>query len=604
MCGIFALFLKRPLTDSDISLGRQGTEALAHRGPDAAGEWFDRDAGVYLGHRRLSIIDLTEASDQPTVRDGLALSFNGEIYNYRSLRERLKGLGADFQTTGDTEVLFEAWRHWQTRAVEHVDGMLAFALWDGQHGWLAVDRYGEKPLYYAQTPEGLVISSELVTLVRAVGARPAMSQEQIAGFMALGYIAPPTTAYENIFRIMPATVSRITQGRIEQSHTYWTPPWGEPGKGAVQPVTDKELDRVQEGLIAAVESRLEADAPTCLFLSSGVDSSLIAAIAAKDLNRDLNCFTVSFPRGDTHDEALAAAETAGYLGLSHQVLENADSPDDVPTSYFLDMLGQPSDDLTLASLHQMAKAAAAKGYKVALTGTGGDEITFGYNKHAHFYRLRHLFNAPAWARKLAGFLAAPLSGWSSKAQTLRFSTMVEDCERYVAVKNYPTISGLRELPGFETWCHTQFPASETPIEYQVPHFELESVLAHHRLVSGDVGSMRSSLEARTPFLAPGLQDIVAELDPRILLAHGQKAILRKVLQRYLPEKMVDRPKLGFLFPDDRYLDVFAGQPPIAPLPRRAIDGIWRRREQTGWRSLAVRMAVLSEFQQWQAGELS
>src|SRR5215213_4628822 len=161
MCGVFACFLRRPLTDKDIALCRAGTAALRHRGPDHGGEWMDRAAGVFLGHRRLSIIDLTPSANQPMHRDGAVLSYNGEIYNYREVRDRLVAKGTRFVSQSDTEVLLAAWAANGARALDDLDGMFAFALWDGESGWLAVDRFGEKPLFYANTVDGTYVSSEL-----------------------------------------------------------------------------------------------------------------------------------------------------------------------------------------------------------------------------------------------------------------------------------------------------------------------------------------------------------------------------------------------------------------------------------------------------------
>jgi asparagine synthase (glutamine-hydrolysing) len=598
MCGIFSLFYRRPLTDDDIELGRRGTEAISYRGPDASGEWVDRENGVYLGHRRLSIIDLSHDSDQPMVQRNLVLSYNGEIYNYRELRNRLIGLGDTFRTSGDTEVLLTAWSRWQDEALQKCDGMFGFSLWDGETGLLAVDRFGEKRLFYAETDDGLVVCSELGVLARVLGAAKDLSASQTAAFLSLGYLPAPATAYPSIHHVMPASLLRIRNGQIVSNKRYWQIPYGTPGRGPVKELTTTEIDKLQTAFVESVESRLEADAPTCLFLSAGVDSCLVAAVAAKELNRSLDCFTVSFPIGDTHDEASAAAETAKYLGLPHQTLESQDDPTDISVDYFLDLHGQPCDDLTLASLHQMAKAASARNYKVALTGVGGDEIVFGYNKHVHFFKHRHYYNLPQSMRRLAGWALQPLTPFWSRAATFCDLVAVADHDRYVAQKNFPTLPGLHQLPGFEAWIRDAFPDQAKGIEYQVPEFEMEDVLPNHRLLSGDLGSMRASLETRTPFLNPRLLEVIAEFDPRSLLKYGQKTALRRVLKRYLPDNMVERPKQGFVFPADQFLRHYAKPVVSGLVPNQLGNQIWDQRQQRGWRSLAVRLVVLDEFQRW------
>jgi asparagine synthase (glutamine-hydrolysing) len=601
MCGVFALFYRRPLTDADMDLGRKGTQAIAYRGPDASGEWADRENGVYLGHRRLSVIDLSDDSNQPMIRRNLALSYNGEIYNYRSLRERLKGLGESIKTVGDTEVLLAAWQKWGQDALEQLDGMFGFALWDGECGWLALDRFGEKRLYYAETENGLVVCSEVSVLARLLGSKSELEPEQVAAYMTMGYVPGPQTAYPNIKHVMPANIIRIVKGRVTESRRYWQPPFGSPGKGAIKPLTEQEINSLKNSLIESVESRLEADAATCLFLSAGVDSCLIAAIAAKDLNRKLDCFTVSFPVGAIHDEAEAAAETAAYLALPHQKLESQDDLENISADYYFDLHGQPCDDLTLASLHQMAIAASGKGYKVALTGVGGDEAVFGYNKHVHFFEHRRFYNMPEWARSVAGKMLRPIAGNFSKAKVFCDLFAVRNHERYIAQKNQPTLPALRLLPCFDDWAESIFADTGTGIEYQVPQFEMEDVLPNHRLVSGDLGSMRASLETRTPFLSPGLLDTIAEFDPRSLLKFGQKNAFRRVLKKYLPEQMVDRPKLGFVFPADRFLQHYDCPDLSGVIPQNLVHQIWDKRTQPGWRTLSVRMLMLNEFNRRNSG---
>jgi asparagine synthase (glutamine-hydrolysing) len=185
MCGIFGLFLNRPLTEADVALGRAGTVALTHRGPDGEGEWIDGERGVFLGHRRLSIIDLTEASAQPMERGGSVIAYNGEIYNFRDLRSELEGKGVDFRSSGDAEVLLQAWREWGERALDRFDGMFAFSIWDGEKAHFAVDPFGEKPLFWAETTDGVYVSSELKPLVDLLDLKPSISDELAAALHSI-----------------------------------------------------------------------------------------------------------------------------------------------------------------------------------------------------------------------------------------------------------------------------------------------------------------------------------------------------------------------------------------------------------------------------------
>ena len=604
MCGIVALFLNRPLSPADVTMGDQATFDLRHRGPDASGEWVDRKSGIFFGHRRLTVIDLTDASSQPMVLGEHVVTYNGEIYNYRDLRERLRGLGHSFSTQGDTEVLMTAWRHFGPKALDSIEGMFAFALCDGRDGWLATDRFGEKQLFYATTPDGIAAASELPTLARMVGATQNISHEETAAFLSLGYIPGPGTVYPSIRRMPPATILRISGGKIIDQRRYWRPPFGEPGHGPVEPISENGLDRIQAVLVDSVSLRLEADAPSCLYLSSGTDSSLVAAISARSLGRKLDAITVRFSTGNAHDETADAQTIASEIGLPHHIVENQNEATAVNPEFFSNLIGQPTDDLTLASLHQMARAGAGRGFKVGLTGLGGDEVVFGYNKHAFIFEHRRVLNSPEWLRRWLGHVVGAIGGRTSKAQTYRETVKVRDFERYISVKNFPTIRALREVPGFDRWASRNFAPTRRRLEFEVPVFEFEGVMTGHRLPSTDAGSMRASMEFRTPFLSRALQETIAEFDPQALMKFGQKSVFRRLLKRYLPDQMVDLPKRGFVFPSDRFEWVGRDRaPPTKLAPRELVEEIWRNRSKPGWRALATRIAMLSEFENWVPGRL-
>ena len=302
MCGIFALFLRRPLSEADFALGRAGRDALTHRGPDGSGEWIDQAAGVYLGHRRLAIIDLSPSSDQPLLREGTALVYNGELYNFRDVRWQLRQHGVKFSTSGDVEVVLEAWRQWGVEAVHRFDGMFASVVWTGECAYLAVDHFGEKPLYYAETEDGVYVSSELPPLVRLLGLTPSLSPEALAAYLSLGYVPPPETAFLSVHRMPAATIAEIRGGTVAKTCTYWTPPLGTPGRGRPRPLGEDDLTRLQEALSESLQGRLIADVPLCIFLSAGIDSALVAAMAQRDFDSELECVSVSFPDDGGDDD--------------------------------------------------------------------------------------------------------------------------------------------------------------------------------------------------------------------------------------------------------------------------------------------------------------
>jgi len=599
MCGIFSLFLSRPLNDADIELGRAGVRALRHRGPNSEGEWIDRERGVYLGHCRLSIVDLSSASDQPMVRDDLVIAYNGEIYNHRSLRERLQSVGLKFSSTGDTEVLLRALQHFGPRALDEIDGMFAYALWDGRAGYLATDPFGEKQLYYATNRDGTYVSSELEPLARALKAQPDLSADTLAAYMALDYIPQPKTAFAGVKRLGPAAMIEIRNGRAGDSFRYWRPAKFLVHGGPIRELSERDLDAVHDILCESIEGRLIADAPMCVFLSSGVDSSLLVALAAREFDRPLDCITVSIAPGTPLDEAGLARETAEALGVSHTVIDGREGQAQGDAQFYLQMYGQPNGTLTVASVYQIAKAGAERGFRAGLTGMGGDEIFLGYLKNDFFFKHRGLYRQPEWLRRSLGSAMGPFAGVSRKISIFRDLVSVRDYERYLAKKNQPTISILRQIPGFSRWAEKVFGGATDPIELAVPYFEVSEGLANAHLTASDVGSMRASMELRTPFLNRRLQERMAEFDPRSLLAFGQKSVLRRLLRRYLPDRIVDRPKRGLVFPQDALLDTYGDTAPRVPgLSAELVDQFWRRRKERGFHRLAVRAILAEEFAVW------
>ena len=596
MCGVFGLFLNRPLDESDIALGRRGTALLRHRGPDGDGEWFDAEAGVYLGHRRLAIIDPSDASKQPMTRGGLVVSCNGELYNFRELRTILAQLGSRFTTTGDIEVFLEAWRIWGAGALDRFDGMYAGALWDGDAAHLVTDPFGEKPLFWAETKAGVYVSSEIAPLAEVLSLRACLAPEEWCAYLCLGNLPAPATAFENVQRMPPASHLVVRHGRAGPVRRYWTVPLGEPGRGRIRPVPDSGLDELAAALSASLERRLIADVPLSLFLSSGVDSSLVAALTARDLKREIGCVSVSFPRGAVADESADAGRIAAYLGLPHEIVRSDENPTLSGPAALIDLLGQPSENLTGFPVHQLSRAISGR-YKVAVTGMGGDEITFGYGKHAEMYRTRRRY-------AIGNMLHAPLDlPWriagrlSAHVERFRTLYVVEQWERYVASKNRPAIDWLRKLKGYETWARTEFADAGAPAHASVPRYELTRLLSNEHLYMYDIASMRASLELRTPFLSRQVAEAVACFDPRALVAFGQKSLLRRLLGRYLPARLYEHPKLGFSFPTDLFI---AGCGPKAPqiptLSESDVAAVWcKRNNGHGWTRLAVRLIAAAEF---------
>ncbi|MDC0655207.1 asparagine synthase-related protein, partial [bacterium] len=239
-----------------------------------------------------------------------------------------------------------------------------FALWDGEEAHIAVDVFGEKPLFLATTSDGIWVSSEIGPLVEVLGLRPAIEGDAKTAFLSLGNIPAPLTAFSEVQRLPPATILTIRSGRVVLSERYWSMPVGRERAGKPEPASQADLDNITGILCQSLERRLIADVPLGLFLSSGIDSSLVAALITKELGRKVECLTVSFPKGGVPNEAVPAAKIADYLSLPHEIVENQDDPETMNPAALIDLFGQPTENVSAFPVAQLARTAS-KRFKVA-----------------------------------------------------------------------------------------------------------------------------------------------------------------------------------------------------------------------------------------------
>lgn len=608
MCGIFGMALNRPLNADDRMIAHTALGRLHHRGPDDSGLWTDEGAGVLLGHTRLAILDLSSASHQPFVDDLSALVYNGEIYNYREIRRELENAGSRFHSQGDTEVVLRAWQSWGGAALERFDGMFAFAVYYDRRLHLITDPFGEKPLYWARTDSGIVFCSEPEPLAEAVNAERDMDAVQMASFMGLGFTGPEQTGYSSIRRLRPATHLVIEPDRQIHSWVYWRVPEPVPADGNLTPLSEDQLDAVEDVLCESLQRRIHADVPLGLFLSSGVDSALIAALAACRLKVDLKALTVAFPDG--RDESEAASAIAQHLGIDHCIIDSRQDPYQATPEYLLDLYGEPNDNLTAIAVRQMSGLARPH-FKVALTGAGGDELFYGYGRYDFAYRWRGLLSLPAAFRRPIGGALSPLiqrpRSWGLGARLCAD----EPARHLLTVRNFPAGEAVEALPGtrdlVRTWFGSDVLADPEAAEsfQSMRYYDLLYTLPVSYIPAIERGSMRASLEVRTPYLHRPLLELLSQFDQRALVAFGQKSVLKRLLRRYLPEKLVDRPKRGFVFPSKRFLsNISEASPQVPALGQAQADLIWSRRHQPGWQKLAVRLSILQTFLQHQSREVS
>lgn len=592
MCGINGFWLRRPLTEVDVSMGRKIREALFHRGPDGKGEWLDRNNGIYFGHRRLAIIDLREIAGQPMVRDGLVCSYNGELYNYQELRKELVGKGHHFETSSDTEVLLAAWQEWGEQALDRFDGMFAFALYDKGNLHLITDPFGEKPLFLVENHKGIYFSSEANSLIMSLGLQPKYTKEALSCFLALGHFPPPETGYAGLELLPPATHLVCNNGRIVHRRTYWQHPRTVLADGDVKELNERELDEISDVLVESLRRRVRADVPIGMFLSAGTDSVLLAALAAKELGIRLDCYTVSF--SDGADESEWAVAISKQLNLHHEIIDSQEGKDwkQAPEA-LINLYGIPNDNLTALSVRQMCAAVRGR-LKVALSGAGGDEIFYGYSKYYFLDRWRRLYRLPGCLFTLTRQLSTRFL--PSRLNTASELLAGDGVERYLRLKNGPAMEVLKRAFADYSW-HLDTLSDDLPLSLAVREHDLYSTLPASYLAAIDRGSMRESIEVRSPFLSRRLAELAATHDQRVFLRFGRKSVLRRLVSRYLPEELLLPRKQGFVFPSKRYLAARNDRPPkLIGLDEKTIETLWRRRLEPFFDSLALRLTLIESMQ--------
>jgi asparagine synthase (glutamine-hydrolysing) len=561
MCGIAGWVAAPESVHTEETLAAM-LQTIAHRGPDGEGRCRFRSAGtghhVFLGHRRLAIID-PEGAHQPMcdAAAGLALTFNGEIYNFRELRAELTGFGYRFERDSDTEVLLRAYQHWGSDAVHRLRGMFAFAIWDARHErlFLARDRFGEKPLYLYENGGGLYFASEIKALLRVPGVACRVNLEAVWDYLAYRYVPGPKTLFSGIRKLMPGTAATWERGTLKEER-YWSAP-DRCLRAVRQPQRDAVADflgRLEE----AVRLQMVSDVPFGAFLSGGLDSSTIVALMSRHSSQ-VNTFSVGFGE-DRYSELGYAAEVAGHFGTRHHeiVVEYRDIVERLPQLVaFRDApVSEPSD----IPIYMLA-CEAARSVKMVLTGEGSDEILGGYPKHIAERFARSYQLLPGYLRRhLIEPLAHALPYDFRRAKTAVTNLNLDDWrERYVRWfgaldrRERDRLSVLR-LNGTPILDEPPFNADPRASALRrILYFDQTSWLPDNLLERGDRMTMAASIEARVPFLDHEFAAFVSSLpdDYRVRGLRG-KWILREAGKQLIPERILTRPKVGFRVPVNQW----------------------------------------------------
>jgi asparagine synthase (glutamine-hydrolysing) len=561
MCGL-AGWIAPARSAPEETVMAEMLEAIAHRGPDDEGVRSFRNRGsghqVVLGHRRLAIIDPNGAR-QPWCDDAaqVALSFNGEIYNFRELRQHLALRGYRFTRDSDTEVLLRAYQHWDKDVVQHLRGQFAFAIWDGRKErlMLARDRFGEKPLFLYEAKGALFFASEIKALLKVPGIGREVDLSSVWDCLAYRYVPGPRTLFKQIRKLPPATYALWQFGRLREVR-YWTPPDRSARKSTSTPREEEFLEHLDE----AVKLQMVSDVPFGAFLSGGLDSSTIVALMSRH-NSKVKTFSVGFAE-DRYSELPYAAEVATHFGTAHQeiVVTQKDLIERLPKLVaFRDAPVSEPSDIPI----YMLSCEAARSVKMVLTGEGSDELLGGYPKHVMERFAGAWQGLPGLIRRgLVGPLARALPYGFRRVKTAVANLNTDDWrERYVrwfGALNMRerdqlctlSLNGSHVIDGMPPFDAERGNSTLRRILY----FDQTSWLPDNLLERGDRMTMAASIEARVPFLDHRLAEYASTLpDQSRVRGLRTKWILRRAGKQLIPKRILRRPKVAFRVPVNEWL---------------------------------------------------
>ena len=587
MCGFVGIMTKNKSL-LDYSFINNMTKSIDHRGPDDSGFWSNKNAGISLGHRRLSILDLTSAGHQPmhSPSKRYVLVFNGEIYNHGEIRSQLGK--HSWIGTSDTETLLTAIESWGIRkTIKLCVGMFAFAIWDNSKEELILgrDRMGEKPIYYGWQNNGknscFLFSSELKALKNHPSFVPKVDRQALSLFIQYSYVPTPHSIYQNVFKLKPGHLLRVSLSKrsptIEQ---YWS--FIDIAKSSIiskfHETENNVVDKLESLLKSVIKEKMVADVPVGAFLSGGVDSSIITAIMQSQSNTPINTFTVGFSE-EIYNEAIYAKTIANHIGTKHTELyvtpqQALEVIPDLPSLYC-----EPFADSSQIPTFLISKLAREK-VTVAITGDAADELFGGYNRYTLTKKFwGKISNSPIWARS---FMASTMSSLSPNAwniiansinsfipKSLRLNNPGEKIHKAAKVMTNKQFDDF--YLGLVTHCNPEEIIigdyeEKTALNYKKCEFTLfddvekmmlidtMTYLPDDILVKVDRASMAVSLESRIPFLDHRIVDFAWRIPQSMKINNNKnKWILRQILQKYVPQNLIERPKMGFSVPIDSWL---------------------------------------------------
>lgn len=541
MCGVFGI-----IGEYSPQKARTALQNLSHRGRDHCG--IVERSNLFLAHQRLSITDSHSRSHQPMERGGILISFNGEIYNHKELRQELGH--HHFETHSDTEVILAAYECWGIECVERLEGMFAFALIDGEKCYLVRDRFGKKPLFYYQGKEAFLFASE-IKAIKPFLSSVRLNDEALHSYLSFLAPTPPHTFYEGIEKLESGEWLCCEHGTITK-HRYYLP-----FRASIPAISENNdaLQKIEEKIHRSVAMRLDTEAPVAALLSGGLDSAMICAIASAQ-GKKLPVFTLGYNEYGAYDERGNAAVTAKYLGLDHTEVIISQNDFDTHLDELLTHMDEPLNDPAALPLYLLMKKIGEEGYKVVLSGEGSDELFLGYRQYFEYLDIEKAasLHHKNWLKKYfhSHFSMNREWEWYKRVfdETLLFRTSGEKFtdlqQNKLLRRNVRDNESLRFL---HTYRDEFKQSGHTDPSLWYSMIDLKLFVGEHFLTKLDRVSMAHTLEARTPFLDHRLAETVLSVDPALRIGGGEtKTLLKQIARNYLSDEIIDRRKKGFANP--------------------------------------------------------
>ncbi len=560
MCGITGI--KRLNGKIDESLINAMRDTFSYRGPDDKGTWIDQSANIALAHRRLSILDPSPSGHQPMHDDEISchIVFNGEVYNYIEIREKLISKGHQFRTGTDTEVILKAYREYGRECIQHFNGMFAFAIWDEREQilFLARDRIGIKPLYYYVQEDGtFIFASEIKAILKAVGKPPRVKSELIDQYMSFGYVPGEETLHEGIKRLLPGHYAVLKNNSLS-IEKYWELTFN----NDVDKGFDYYLDNSKDLLNSAIDLRLRSDVPLGIFLSGGIDSSAVVGLLAERVSEPLKTFSIAYDFGKQFNETEYARQVSKAFNTDHHeiFITPTQFRDFIPD--YIHLMDEPVTESAALSLYFLSKLTK-ESVTVVLSGEGSDEIFAGYDLYKYMQmieRIRSVLGSGASGlvsslankipvnNKITKYMA--LAGMPIEERYKGISTYEEYHKQLLYRPDYKQHLIKQGKTAADKFLEDLFKETENKdVISRMLNFDMKTWLVDDLLIKADRMSMAASLELRVPFLDHRLVEFAATIPSHYKVKNNQgKYILKKMMEGLLPDNIIYRKKMGFPTP--------------------------------------------------------